>query len=101
MSNLNLYKSLAIAEKYIKFCTWTYDTGTSIFYHSDNLFKILDMPVSDKPLTIQLLSELLDVETKRSIAQEIQKAIQQDSEIEIRVTFKTYNNSIKNGIIKA
>lgn len=101
MSNLNLYNSLAIAEKYIKFCTWTYDTGTSIFYHSDNLFKILDMPVSDKPLTIQLLSELLDVETKRSIAQEIQKAIQQDSEIEIRVTFKTYNNSIKNGIIKA
>lgn len=48
MSSLNANTSLAIAEKYIKFCTWTYDMESRVFLYSPNLFKIIELTETEK-----------------------------------------------------
>lgn len=101
MPILGINKSLAIAEKFKKFSTWTYHLDSKLFSHSNNLFEILGLPVSNKCITIQKLSELIDEETKVRIINEFEQAIKHYSEFDIQITYSTPSGSIKKGTIKA
>lgn len=101
MSRLNANTSLAIAEKYIKFCTWTYNLESKDFQYSPHLLQIIGLTETEKNLTIQDLLTLIDIETKERLSTELEKAFQLGSEFEIHVTFSAHNGTIKNGTIKA
>lgn len=101
MHTLSSNTALAIAEKYIKFCTWTYHLENKTFNYSTNLFQITGLPVSDNALTLQELSTLVDKETKTRLLSAFENAFQHTAEFEFSLTFRTPTNIIKSGTIKA